>query len=134
MPGVDVRKLEVHVWAEYEEPVEQVAAEKAVGGGAAPAPPRPSTAAPATPLPVPAQAMAYASSNRGGRAGPMDHIRNEWDTVNRRMKALANHWKKMFGFEEGDFTEYRQKCSKMEIHPYYGRPVSGVDDYNPEGR
>ena len=62
----------------------------------------------------------------------MDHIRNEWDTVNRRMKALSNHWKKMFGFVEGDFTEYRRECSKKEVHPYYGRPVAGVGDYNPD--
>ena len=48
----------------------------------------------------------------------MDHIKNEWDYINRRMKTFTNHWNKMFGFEVGDWTEYRKNCSRMEIRPY----------------
>ena len=96
MPAVDVRKMEARVFAEYEEPSAQVEAEGGVGGGSAPAPPP----MPTTPLPAPAQVLAYASSGRGERSGPMGHIKNEWNDVTRRMKAIMMHWRKMYGIEK----------------------------------
>ena len=64
----------------------------------------------------------------------MDHIKNEWLEASRRMKAITAHWRKMFGYEPGDWTEYRAHCLKSEIHPYYDRPLTGMDHYNPTGR
>ena len=64
----------------------------------------------------------------------MDHIKNEWSLVSRRIKTITMHWRKMYNLEEGDWTEYRKRCSDCEIHPYYDRPLTGMGHYNPTGR
>ena len=63
----------------------------------------------------------------------MEHLRTEWGDINRCVKSIIAHWRKMYDWASDENVGYRIKCSDNEVGPYFDRPLKGTGHYSPTG-